>query len=364
MKLRRAVASASASARAVRRRRRRRRRKRRIVDSGAAGDVSRAAPGRDRRRDQPLGADTRRADHRAAGAGCSRRPTTTSRGRRSGWPTCSRPRSPSTRPTTRRPMARWPGRSPINDTDNYLAYLGLSALASARHDFAGAKTFAEQGLTLNSYSPLLYGALSDAEIQLGNYDAGFASIDKMISLRPDTASLTRASYAAELRGDVAGPPTLMQRALDRAPDRRPTGRSRSSTSASWRSTAATSTPRSTFYNRRSAESPLDPAALAGKAKAEAALGQTETALDHYAAARRPLPRAELRARVRRAAAVARPHRRGRRPSSTCSSPRSSCSRPTASSPTPRATLFDAAHGDPAQALADAAAGHRHPARSW
>jgi tetratricopeptide (TPR) repeat protein len=168
----------------------------------------------------------------------------------------------------------------INDQDNYLAYLGLSALASARHDFAGAKAYAEHGLTLNSYSPLLYGALSDAEIQLGDYDAGFASIDKMTSLRPDTASLTRASYAAELRGDVAGAADLMQRALDRAPN------------ASDRSFALfylgeLSFNRGdldaalTFYNRAQAESPLDPAALAGKAKAEAALGQIDTALDHY-----------------------------------------------------------------------------------
>jgi tetratricopeptide (TPR) repeat protein len=168
----------------------------------------------------------------------------------------------------------------INDVDNYLAYLGLSALASARHDFAGAKTFAEHGLTLNSYSPLLYGALSDAEIQLGDYDAGFASIDKMVSLRPDTTSFTRASYAAELRGDTNGAANLMQRALDRAP------------TASDRSFALyylgelsfnSGDPDAalTFYNRAQAESPLDPAALAGKAKAEAALGQIDTALDHY-----------------------------------------------------------------------------------
>jgi tetratricopeptide (TPR) repeat protein len=168
----------------------------------------------------------------------------------------------------------------INDTDNYLAYLGLSALASARHDFAGAKKFAEHGLTLNTYSPLLYGALSDAEIQLGDYAAGFAASDKMISLRPDTAALTRASYAAELRGDVAGATTLMQRAFDRAPTA-----SDGTFALFYLGELAFNSgdldAALTLYNRAHAASPLDPAALDGKAKAEAALGQTETALDHY-----------------------------------------------------------------------------------
>ena len=105
----------------------------------------------------------------------------------------------------------------VDDTDNFLAYAGLSALASARHDFALARSYAEQGLAINSYSALLHGALSDAQLQLGEYDAAFASIQTMVDLSPDTTSLSRASYAWELRGDIDQARALMQRALDDAP---------------------------------------------------------------------------------------------------------------------------------------------------
>ncbi len=166
--------------------------------------------------------------------------------------------------------------------DNYLVYAGLSALASARHDFARAKDFAEQGLTINSYNALLYGALSDAEVQLGNYDSAFSAVQKMVDLSPDAASLSRASYTWELRGDIPKATALMRRALDDA------------LTASDRAfanvylgelafNAGDPTAALQYAIDALAASPDDPAALAGRAKAEAALGQYETALDHYAA---------------------------------------------------------------------------------
>ncbi len=165
--------------------------------------------------------------------------------------------------------------------DNYLAYAGLSALASARHDFVSGREFAEQGLEINGFSAILYGALSDAQIQLGSYDEGFASIDRMVELSPDTASLTRVSYAAELGGDIDRATDLMQRALDDAPN------------ASDRAFASFYLGELKFnagdpngalgdYNRAVEAAPDEPALLAGKAKAEAASGQVLTALDHYA----------------------------------------------------------------------------------
>ncbi len=242
----------------------------------------------------------------------------------------------------------------VNGKDNYLAYLGLSALASARHDFAGAKTFAEEGLALNSYSPLLYGALSDAEIQLGSYDAGFASIDKMISLRPDTASLTRASYAAELRGDVAGAATLMQRALDRAPT--PSDRSFALFYLGELSFNSGDLDAAlTYYNRAQNESPLDPAALAGKAKAEAALGQIDTAIDHYQQLvdRYPEPSyvleyGELLQSLGRAGEA--------QAQFDVFIATQKLFEANGVAPDAAPTLFDAAHGDPARALADAQLG--------
>ena len=168
----------------------------------------------------------------------------------------------------------------IDDTDNFIAYAGLSALASARHDFGEAETHARRGLEINEYSPILWGALSDAQLQLGQYEEAFDSVQRMVDLRPDTASLARASYTWELRGDVERARSLMERALADAP------------SAADRAFALVHLGGMDFdqgdaaaaldrYNQALAASPNDVAALAGKARAEAALGQIETAIEHY-----------------------------------------------------------------------------------
>ena len=169
----------------------------------------------------------------------------------------------------------------INTSDNFLAYAGLAALANARHEFAAAKTYAEQGLAINRYSDVLYGALSDAETQLGEYAAASADVKKMVNLSPDTSSLSRASYTAELRGDTDQARTLMQQALDDAPS----GPDKAFSMYYLGELAFNSGDINgalTYYRSALDASPTDSASLAGKAKAEAALGQNLTAIDDYA----------------------------------------------------------------------------------
>jgi tetratricopeptide (TPR) repeat protein len=170
----------------------------------------------------------------------------------------------------------------IDDHDNFLGYAGRSALASARHDFSAARDFAERGLEINAYSPLLYGALSDAEIQLGEYDRAIDTVQRMLDLSPDTASLSRASYTWELRGDPVRAAELMQRALDDAPtDADRTFALHHLAALAFDSGDAN---RALELELQALEfSPDDPAARFGRAMAEAALGQTETALDHLSA---------------------------------------------------------------------------------
>jgi tetratricopeptide (TPR) repeat protein len=102
----------------------------------------------------------------------------------------------------------------------------------------------------------------------------------MASLRPDTSSYARQSYLRELRGDIEGARTFMQQALDVAP------------TASDRAFALFYLGELDFnngdanaalgrYRQALAASPTDIQSLAGKAKAEAALGQHLTAIDDY-----------------------------------------------------------------------------------
>jgi tetratricopeptide (TPR) repeat protein len=168
----------------------------------------------------------------------------------------------------------------VRPDDNFLAFAGRSTLASARHEFADAKNFAEQGLEINGFSAILLGALSDAEVQLGRYDAADAATSRMLELQPDTPAYARASYLAELRGDIAGATTLMQQALEGAGT--PSDRAFALTILGDLSfNAGAPGDALTLYNRAREQSPDDALALAGKARAEAALGQIETALDHY-----------------------------------------------------------------------------------
>jgi tetratricopeptide (TPR) repeat protein len=168
----------------------------------------------------------------------------------------------------------------VEPDDNFLAYAGLSALASARHDFAEGKTFAKQGLEINEFSPILWGALSDAELQLGNYEAADVAVARMLDLSPDTSSYSRASYLAELNGDVMLATTLMEQALEQAGT--PTDRAFALTIlGDLRFNAGDAGGALALYNQARTEEPEDAAALFGKARAEAALGQAETAVDHF-----------------------------------------------------------------------------------
>ena len=169
----------------------------------------------------------------------------------------------------------------IESDDNFLGYAGRSALASARHDFTAAREFAATGLEINSYSALLHGALSDAQIQLGQYDDAIDSVQRMLDLSPDTGSFARSSYTWELRGDPERAAELMQQALDAAFT--DADRTFALHHLAMLAFDGGDPNRALELEVQALErSPDDPAARFGRAVAEAALGQTETALDHLA----------------------------------------------------------------------------------
>jgi tetratricopeptide (TPR) repeat protein len=56
--------------------------------------------------------------------------------------------------------------------------------------------------------------LTDALTELGRYDEAAQALQRMADLEPGFAALARIAYARELRGDVAGARSAMQRALE------------------------------------------------------------------------------------------------------------------------------------------------------
>ncbi|MDK3258575.1 tetratricopeptide repeat protein [Blastococcus capsensis] len=96
---------------------------------------------------------------------------------------------------------------------NDAALTGQGALANARHDFAAAADLAGQALVINAYNATAWGVLTDARTQLGDYAGATEALQRMLALQPGLASFARASYDAELHGDLAGARSALEQAL-------------------------------------------------------------------------------------------------------------------------------------------------------
>ena len=104
----------------------------------------------------------------------------------------------------------------VQPEDNAEALAGQATLAAARHDFDEALRLADASLRINDFSPTTYGVKTDALVELGRYDDALVAVQRMLDLRPGLDSYARASYAAELRGDVDRARELLQMAADAA----------------------------------------------------------------------------------------------------------------------------------------------------
>ena len=91
-------------------------------------------------------------------------------------------------------------------------------LLLGKHEFAAALEAAKE---LNKKMPddvMLYGFLTDANVELGNYKDAEVAAQWMLDLRPGSIpSLTRAAYLRELFGDIDGALDLMQMAYQSTP---------------------------------------------------------------------------------------------------------------------------------------------------
>lgn len=179
----------------------------------------------------------------------------------------------------------------INSSENFEAMAGEAALKAAEHDFTAALSWARRGLKINPYNATLYGSLNDTLTQLGRYPEAFAAAQKMNDLRSGVAAFTRAEYVFELRGDTSNARLAMRQALA------------SSTAAAEKAFAYyylgelsfnSGDPKTALALCENGLS-IDPGYYAlteGKARAEAALGQTASATRDYAAVVNAVPQPE------------------------------------------------------------------------
>ncbi|MCX4776621.1 tetratricopeptide repeat protein [Streptomyces sp. NBC_01264] len=178
----------------------------------------------------------------------------------------------------------------LQPAENLHAEIGMGALAAARHRFRDALTWARKAVATSPATPASYGVLADAHTQLGQYEEAENAVQKMADLRPDSASLARASYVFELRGETARAKTLMARALRAAgtPGERAFAHTHLSSLALESGDAAAAERQA---QAGLAITPRDAGLLEARAKARAAQGETGQAVADYTAAiaAAPLP---------------------------------------------------------------------------
>ncbi len=89
------------------------------------------------------------------------------------------------------------------DLDNNLKFSVLATKAGvqlSQHDFAEALEAGKTAVELNPYNAQIYGVLTDAYVELGDYEKAVEMADKMVSIRPDLRSYSRVSYLREIHG--------------------------------------------------------------------------------------------------------------------------------------------------------------------
>ncbi len=102
--------------------------------------------------------------------------------------------------------------------DNFEALKVRAWALLGQHQFAAALDLAT---ALNRRVPddlMVYGLLTDANVELGHYEAAEKAAQWMLDLRPgNIPALTRAAYLRELFGDIDGAIDLMRSAVNRMP---------------------------------------------------------------------------------------------------------------------------------------------------
>jgi len=90
------------------------------------------------------------------------------------------------------------------DTSNFEALTLKSLLYLSQHHFADGLDLAQKAKSKNPYNAFVWGIMVDGNVEMGNYDSAISNADKMLSIRPDLRSYSRASYLREIYGDYPG----------------------------------------------------------------------------------------------------------------------------------------------------------------
>ncbi|MFJ6437577.1 tetratricopeptide repeat protein [Streptomyces sp. NPDC091416] len=104
----------------------------------------------------------------------------------------------------------------LREKDNYAAVTGQGLVANARHEFAEGRDFGLRATRMAPDRADGYAVLADAQIQLGDYPAARAAVQRLLDIAPAGAAYSRAAYDLETNGRPADAAIALQRAVDSA----------------------------------------------------------------------------------------------------------------------------------------------------
>jgi tetratricopeptide (TPR) repeat protein len=171
------------------------------------------------------------------------------------------------------------------------ALVGKGILSLALHDFRGGLVWAEKAHTINPLRPDILGIMTDAHVELGEYEQAVSVLQEMMNMRPGVNSYSRTAYLRELYGDVDGAIQAMQMATSMGvPGDEPTLWTTVQLGNLYFNRGDLATAEAT-YQMALKQSPDYVYALAGMANVWAAQGRTEEAIAQYrqVLTRIPLP---------------------------------------------------------------------------
>ena len=100
------------------------------------------------------------------------------------------------------------------DPGNFEALVSKATILMIYHRFNDAKQVVLKAVGQNPYNSAAYGVLCDSYVETGDYDNAVKTCDKMLSIRPDINSYSRASYLREIYGELDASIEAMKLAAD------------------------------------------------------------------------------------------------------------------------------------------------------
>ena len=102
------------------------------------------------------------------------------------------------------------------ERDNYDGLKLQAKLQLTYHRFAEALDTARRAQTVRKDDQDVWGMITDALVELGDYPGAINAAQKMVDFRPDSSSYARVSYLRSLHGDTIGAIQAMNAALKAA----------------------------------------------------------------------------------------------------------------------------------------------------